>query len=41
MSNDVSHLLVKLLWNGFAARALVHTAVWLPTLAGRKLPRKV
>jgi len=41
MSNDVSHPLVKLRWNGFAARALVHTAVWLPTLAGRKLPRKV
>jgi len=41
MSNDLSHFLVKLLWNGFAAGALVHTAVWLPILAGRKLPRKV
>src|SRR5258708_34026575 len=30
MSNDLSPLLVKLIWNGFAARALVHTAVWLP-----------
>src|SRR5713226_4674538 len=25
--NDVSHLLVKLLWNGFSARVLVHTTV--------------
>ena len=41
MSNDISHPLVKLLWNGFAARTLVHTAVWLLTLAGRRLPRKV
>jgi len=31
MSNDDSHPLVKLLWNGFSARALVHTAVWPPT----------
>jgi len=28
MSNDLSHLMVKLLWNGFAARVLVRTAVW-------------
>ncbi len=40
-SNDVSHLLLELLWDGFAARALVHTTVWLPTLAGRRLLRKV
>src|SRR6266568_4889728 len=26
--NDVSHLLVKPLWNGFSARVLVHTTVW-------------
>jgi hypothetical protein len=41
MSNDVSHPLVKLLWNGISARALIHTTVWLPTLAGRRLLRKV
>lgn len=41
MSNDVSHLLVKLLWNGLVARAFIHTAVWLPTLADRRLLRKM
>src|SRR5260370_35631411 len=30
MSNDLLPSPVKVLWNGFAARAPVHTAVWLP-----------
>jgi len=38
MSNDVSHPLVKLLCNGFAARA--HTTVWPSAPAGRRLLRR-
>ena len=37
MSIDVSHLLVKLLWDGFAARALDFTTLWHPTMTGRLL----
>jgi len=38
MSNDVSHPLVKLLCNGFAARAL--TTVWPSAPASRRLLRR-
>jgi len=41
MSYDVFHPLVKPPWNGFAPRALVHTAVWSSALVGRRLLRKV
>jgi len=41
MSNNVSHPLVKPLCNGFAPRALVHTAVWPSARIGRRLLRKV
>jgi hypothetical protein len=41
MSTDVSHLLVKLLWDGFAARALALTTLWHLTMRGGRLLRKV
>jgi len=41
MSNDVSHPLVKPLCNGFATRALAHTAVWPSALLSRRLLRKM